>query len=148
MKKVTDYLSEKSIEFFSAGPSKRQVLGGLIAKLDLPDPSAALKSILSREELGSTVIAPGLALPHTRVDGIASLQVAVGVCPNGVHDPQDGGATVKVYVLFVGPSDNMKEHLAFLAGVSVLFQKKGLVEKLAKLASPAGVLTALRDADK
>ncbi len=147
MKKVSDYLTEKSISFFSAGPSKKQVMGSLIGLLDLSDPSAALKAILAREELGSTIIAPGLALPHARLDGLKSLKAAIGICPSGVHDPHEGGSSIRVYVLFLGPADNMKEHLAFLANVSALFQTKGILDKLTKLASPAGALQAIRQAE-
>ncbi len=148
MKKVSDYLSNSTVAFFTAGPSKRQALGSLIALLDLADPSSALNAILSREEMGSTIIAPGLALPHARLEGLKQLKAAIGICPTGVHDPQSGGAPIQIYVLFLGPSDNMKEHLAFLANVSALFQKKGFMDKLCKLDSPQGVLQAIRQAEK
>jgi len=148
MKKISSYLSEQRILFFPAGPSKRQVIGSLIAALDLDDPTAAIKAVLAREELGSTIIAPGLALPHARFDEVTRVEAAVGICPPGVHDPHSKGEPVRVYVLFLGPVDNMKEHLAFLTGVSNLFQKKGLVDQLAKLASPQGVLLALQRAEK
>lgn len=148
MKKTSEYLNEKQITFFTAGPSKRQVLGGLIALLDLPDPSAALKVIVAREEMGSTIVAPGLALPHARIEGITSLQAAIAICPSGVSDPEDGGHPTRIYVLFLGPTDNMKEHLQFLASVSSLFQKKGFIEKLCKLASPQGVLHAIHQSEK
>jgi PTS system nitrogen regulatory IIA component len=145
---VSSYLSEKKIVFFPAGPSKRQVLGSLIATLDLNDPSAAIKAILAREEMGSTIIAPGLALPHGRLEGLSRLEAAVGICPTGVHDPHAGGKPIQVYVLFLGPADNMKEHLAFLSNASALFQKDGFLDKLTKLASPQGVLHAIRQAEK
>jgi len=144
---VSSYLSDKRIVFFTSGPSKRQVLGSLIATLDLKDPSAAIKAILAREEMGSTIIAPGLALPHARIEGLLRLEAALGVCPSGVTDPHDGGTPIRVYVLFLGPADDMKEHLSFLANVSSLFQKKGFIEKLTKLASPQGVLHAIRQAE-
>src|SRR6185295_18832661 len=108
-----------------SGPSKRQVIGSLIGMLDLKDPSTALRAILSREEMGSTIIAPGLALPHARLEGITGIEAAIGICPTGVTDPHDGGSPIRVYVLFLGPADNMKEHLSFLANVSALFQKEG-----------------------
>ena len=145
---VSSYLTEKRIVFFPAGPSKRQVLGSLIATLDLMDPSAAIKLILAREEMGSTIIAPGLALPHARMERIKGIEAAIGICPTGVTDPHGGGHPIRVYVLFLGPADNMKEHLAFLAGVSSLFQKEGFVDKLTKLATPQGVLHAIRQAEK
>ena len=145
---VSSYLSEKRIVFFHAGPSKRQVLGNLIGTLDLKDPSAAIKLILSREEMGSTIIAPGLALPHARMEGLSKIEAAIGICPSGVTDPHDGGHPIRVYVLFLGPADNMKEHLSFLSSVSALFQMEGFIDKLTKLASPQGVLHAIRQAEK
>jgi len=145
---VSSYLSEKKIVFFPAGPSKRQVLGSLISTLDLKDPSSALKLILSREEMGSTIIAPGLALPHARMEGLVKIEASIGICPSGVTDPHDGGAPIRIYVLFLGPADNMKEHLSFLSSVSALFQKEGFIDELTKLASPKGVLHAIRQAEK
>jgi PTS system nitrogen regulatory IIA component len=146
--KVSSYLSEKKIIFFTSGPSKRQVLGSLIATLEIPDPSAAINAIVAREEMGSTIIAPGLALPHARLEGLSRIEAAVGVCPAGVHDPHDGGSPIRVFVLFMGPADNMKEHLSFLSSVAALFQKEGFVDKLSKLASPQGVLHAIKQAEK
>src|ERR1019366_1198137 len=145
---VSSYLSEERIIFFPAGPSKRQVIGSLITALDLKDPSAAIKAVLAREEMGSTIISPGLALPHARLDGLSRIEAAIGICPTGVTDPHDGGTPIRVYVLFLGPADNMKEHLAFLSNVSSLFQKKGFIEKLSKLASPPGVLHAIQQVEK
>lgn len=145
---VSSYLSDKRIVFFTSSPSKRQVLGSLIGTLDLQDPSAALKAIFSREEIGSTIISPGLALPHARLEGLHRIEAAVGVCPAGVNDPHDGGTPIKVFVLFLGPADNMKEHLSFLSGVAALFQKEGFVDQLSRLASPQGVLHAIKQAGK
>jgi PTS system nitrogen regulatory IIA component len=147
-KTVSSYLSEQRILFFPAGPSKRQVIGSLIAALDLKDPTMAIKAILAREEQGSTIIAPGLALPHARIEGITHIEAAIGICPSGVHDLHAGGVPIRVYVLFLGPLESMKEHLAFLANVSALFQKKGFIDKLCKLASPQGILLAIRQAEK
>ena len=148
MKKISSYFSDRRVIFFPAGPSKRQVIGSLIAALDLRDPTAAIKAVLAREELGSTLVAPGLALPHARFDEVKHVEAAVGICPSGVHDPHSHGQPVRVYVLFLGPSDDMKEHLAFLSGVSKLFQTKGMIDKLCKLASPQGALAALQQAEK
>jgi PTS system nitrogen regulatory IIA component len=144
---VSSYLTEKRIVFFTSGPSKMQVLGSLIGTLDLPDPSAAIKLIQSREEIGSTIIAPGLALPHARLDGLTKIEAAVGICPEGVHDRHDGGTPIRVFVLFLGPADKMKEHLTFLSNVSVLFQDEAFLDKLTKLVSPQGVLHAIREAE-
>ena len=145
---VSSYISEKNIVFYPSSPSKRQVLGNLIGTLDLPDPSAAIRAILVREEMGSTIIAPGLALPHARLDGLTKIEAAIGICASGVHDPHDGGDPIRVFVVFLGPADNMKEHLLFLSSVSSLFQREGFLEQLCKLATPQGVLHAMHEVEK
>jgi len=141
---IGDYLTEKSVVFLASGPSKQQVIGHLISVLDLPDPNAALQSILAREEAGSTVVAPGLALPHSRVPNLKRLQAAIGISPEGIIDSQSESGPVHVYVLFIGPADHMKEHLAFLARVSVLFQKEGFTDHLVRSGSPTKALEYLR----
>jgi mannitol/fructose-specific phosphotransferase system IIA component (Ntr-type) len=87
-------------------------------------------------------------LPHARLEGISKIEAAIGICPTGVTDPHDGGTPIRVYVLFLGPADNMKEHLSFLATVSALFQQDGFLDNLTKLASPQGILHAIRQAEK
>jgi PTS system nitrogen regulatory IIA component len=148
LRTVSSYLSEQRIVFFTSGPSKQQVLGSLIGTLDLPDPSAAMKAILAREEIGSTIISPGLALPHARLEGVTNIEAAVGVCPAGVNDAHDGGTPIRVFVLFLGPAANMKEHLTFLSSVAALFQKEGFIDELTRLATPKGVLHAITQAEK
>src|SRR5882724_2301980 len=103
-KSVSSYLSESRILFFTAGPSKHQVIGSLIAALDLKDPSAAMKAVLAREEAGSTIMEHGLAIPHARLEGISRIEAAIGIVPSGVHDPHGGGKPVRIYVLFLGPA--------------------------------------------
>lgn len=142
--RIGDYLTKKQILYFRAGQSKRQVFGSLIAALDLTDPSAALKAILAREEAGSTVVAPGLALPHARISGIRRLKAAIAVCPSGISDHRTGALPLNVFVLFLGPAENMKEHLGFLAAVSALFQRPNVTEGLLKQASPEAALAFLK----
>jgi nitrogen PTS system EIIA component len=145
--RVSDFLTPKTIHFFHAGPSKQQVLGTLISSLQLPDPNIALKAILAREEVGSTIIAPGLALPHGRIPGITRIQAALGLSPTGVLDPR-GTEPIKAFVLFLGPADSMREHLAFLATLSALFQTEGLITSLVHLHSAEDVLNKLRKAEE
>lgn len=146
--KVSDYLTKKQVLFFHAGPSKQQILGSLIAALDLSEPNAALKAILAREEVGSTVVSPGLALPHARIAGIRRLRAAVGICPPGILDAKSAAEPIRVFVLFLGPADNMKEHLGFLAAVSALFQRPGFMSELQTQTTPQGAMDVIAQYEK
>jgi len=144
--RVSDYLSERSVQFFPAGIAKEEVFKQLLQSLDLPDPAAALQMVLEREVAGATVIAPGLAIPHARLAGIPHVMAAVGICPAGVaHSAEEQPS--QVFFLFLSPKENMQEHLMFLAGISALFQVEGLIETLVKQQTPAGVLQAIREAE-
>jgi mannitol/fructose-specific phosphotransferase system IIA component (Ntr-type) len=145
--RVSDYLSEKAISIFSAGPSKQQVLGKLIGSLDLPDPTAALKAIMAREDAGTTVIGPGIALPHARISGIPKIVAALGICESGVFETRSSASPIQLFMLFLGPYDNMRDHLAFLASVSHLLQSSSLTTDLIKLRSPHDVLERIREAE-
>jgi len=145
--RISDFLTDKTIVFFPSAPSKRQLLGHLIGLLDLPDPNAVLTSILAREETGSTVIAQGLAVPHARVSGLTRLQAAIGICPEGVIERKSDLGPVQIYILFIGNAENMTQHLAFLARVSVLFQTEEFRARIVRAGSAARVLDILRKAE-
>lgn len=144
--RLEEFLSADRVVFFPAGPSKRQVLGHLISLLDLPDPTAALATLLAREEAGSTVIAPGLALPHARMPGVTRLQAAIALCPQGVLDLKADVDPVFIYVLFIGNADDLTQHLAFLARVSAVFQDDSFRQKLLRAGTPERVMDLLRKA--
>jgi mannitol/fructose-specific phosphotransferase system IIA component (Ntr-type) len=146
--RISDFIQEKSIAFFPSGPSKRQVFGNLIGSLDLDDPGAALKSIMAREEAGSTVITSGVALPHARLSGLTNIRAAIGICPTGIEYSRREGDLVQLVVLFVGPAENMRLHLAFLAQVAALFQKQDFCGNLLKSMSASAALKIIRDAEK
>ena len=145
--KVSSYLSESAIAFFPAGPSKQQILGKLIGSLDLGDPNLALKAILAREDAGGTVIAPGIALPHARVPGVTTIKAALGISPSGVVEARLS-TPISIFFLFLAPSDNMKEHLAFLAAVSSLLHSKGTVSALSTAENPRAALEIIRQAER
>jgi PTS system nitrogen regulatory IIA component len=135
--RISDFLKDENVIFFPAGLSKQQIFEKLIATLKLPDAGLALKAILDRELWGSTVIAPGLALPHARIPGITRIAAALGI-GSKEKSPQ-------IVLLFLGPLNNPQEHLAFLASVSALFQTTGFLDTLAQLTTPEAVLTKIRD---
>jgi nitrogen PTS system EIIA component len=146
--RVSEVLTPQTISFYSAGPSRRQVFGSLLGSFDLPDPGAALNAILAREEAGSTVVSPGLALPHARIPGITTIKAALGICPPGIHYSSKAEDLVRLIVLFLGPAENMRLHLAFLAQVSALFQKADVVSGVLACTTPEAVLQKIREAEK
>ncbi len=83
-----------------------------------------------REELGSTGIGGGIAIPHARFAGIdAPVAVAARLKPPINFDSIDGLPVDLVFVLLI-PSSSNTDHLNALAAVSRKLRERPVVEQL------------------
>lgn len=146
---VSDFLTERNILFFPTAQTKQMIFETLIDSMKLGDPALALKEVLYRELWGRTVIGPGLALPHARITGMNRIAAAIGICPQGISDAWDADRKRPyLFLLFLGPTNDMQQHLAFLAAVSSLFQTKEMPAHLMQLRQPSSVLAQIRAAER
>ena len=98
-----------------------------------------------REQLGSTGIGVGVAIPHCKLQGLAHGIVAVGLAPGGVDFGAADGLPVKVLFLVVSPSGAPAEHLQILAAISRWVRAGHHAERLLALRQPGEVYDLLRD---
>src|SRR5262245_50569573 len=77
---LREFFSEDAIQLELAGESKDDVLKELISLLKLDDKSQGMlfKMLKRRENLGSTGIGRGIAIPHCRSLVVNKLRVAFG----------------------------------------------------------------------
>jgi PTS system fructose-specific IIA component/PTS system nitrogen regulatory IIA component len=73
---------------------------------------------LNREELGSTGIGRGVAVPHTKHGSVEQLVGTVGVSREGVDFDSLDGEKVFVLFLLVSPLDRPGDHLRALENIS------------------------------
>ncbi len=139
--RVADYLSEKTIYFIPPRLPKNEIFQKLVHCLPLPDHAAALNAILEREKAGNTVLESKIAIPHARLQGIGGIQAALGICQEPLQDP------LRIYVLFLSPSNDTKTHLLFLASVGSLFQTEDLAAALSKLTDAKDVLKKIQEVE-
>lgn len=96
------------------------------------------QKLLEREQLGSTGIGAGIAIPHCKLPGLKAGLVAIGTVPQGVDFGAADGEPVKVFFLVVSPSESPADHLQVLAAIS----------RWVKGGRRAGQLLALHGADE
>lgn len=100
-------------------PTVLRDLAQRIAGLDLvPDADALYQKLWEREQLGSTGIGSGVAIPHCKMKGLERAILAVGRVSHGVDFGAVDGAPVTVLFLLVSPNDSPAEHLQALAAIS------------------------------
>ncbi len=94
---------------------------------------SVLEQVLAREAAGSTVVAPGIALPHARVDGIPAPRVAVATSEPGVpFDP--GGAPVHLVLLVLVPKDQPAIYLQMVASLETILRNPEAAVRATRLA--------------
>ncbi len=111
--------------------------GGLLGKLQ------------QREELGTTAIGHGVAIPHCRTKGLKSPALLLGLSKEGVQFEALDGKLSHVFFLLVSPEDNPGAGLRLLAAIAGLTRgSRTLASKLLKAATAADVLKTLREEEK
>jgi two-component system sensor histidine kinase KdpD len=142
-------LSESRILIWDVPMSKSDVLRHLANAIDgalAPlSPEQAVERIEERESHGSTFLNEGVALPHARLKGLTTPQVALGVTHAGVLDAPTARPIDVVFMLLT-PEQNAAAHLRVLAAAGRALQDRSLRQSLARAHNPSEVLSALRAA--
>jgi len=103
-----------------------------------------LDKLLKREELGTTGIGKGVAVPHCRAKGIKAPALLLGLSPDGVAFDAVDGKLSHVFFLLVSPEDNPGAGLRLLAAIAGLTRKsRSLASKLLKAPTAAEIIEAL-----
>jgi PTS system fructose-specific IIA component/PTS system nitrogen regulatory IIA component len=89
-----------------------------------------VRAILKREQLGSTGIGRGIAIPHTKHAGVDRLVGTVAIAPGGVNFDSIDGEPVQVFVLLVSPQDRPGDHLRALENVVRSMREDAFVKAL------------------
>lgn len=147
--KIADYIDERLIAFIDA-PSRNDAIDALIDLLEdagkLPNKTAFRKAILDREEIVSTGIGMGVALPHAKLKGFKQFHVVVGIQQK---KPLDWNAIdkapVRLIFLIVGPDDRQSEYLQILSLLTTALKELNLRKKLLSATSTHEVLAAFSD---
>ena len=104
-----------------------------------------LRRLQQREELGTTAIGHGVAIPHCRAKGLKSPALLLGLSKDGVHFEAMDGKLSHVFFLLASPEDSPGAGLRLLAAIAALTREsRTLASKLLKAATAADVLKTLR----
>jgi PTS system nitrogen regulatory IIA component len=110
----------------------REMVDGLHAagQLHATDLDDVVRAILRREQLGTTGIGHGIAIPHSRHAAVGQLMGSVAVSKAGVPFESIDGEPVHVLVLLISPPDRPGDHLRALENVVHTMRDEALVRAL------------------
>lgn len=117
---------------------------GSIAEGEVPGIVAA---IMKREELGSTGIGRGVAVPHTKHASVDRLVGTVGISVEGIDFNSLDGDKVHLLFLLVSPPDRPGDHLRALENISRQLRDENFCRFLKQARSAQDVQQLLDEAD-
>jgi PTS system nitrogen regulatory IIA component len=98
------------------------------------DRATLSRVLIEREQLASTAIGEGVAIPHGKLASVGEIVACLGRAPTGVDfDSMDGQPTYLFFVL-VAPESSTGAHLKALARISRVFKDPEFRRRL--LAAP------------
>jgi nitrogen PTS system EIIA component len=132
--KVVDFLGRDAIIPSLLGKSKGEVLTelSLFAARKQPGIDAqTLRRVLEeREQLASTAIGDGIAIPHGKIDSLDRLVGVLGRSVPGLDCNSIDGKPTHLLFMLVAPTNSAGAHLKALARLSRLFRDGALRQKL------------------
>ena len=99
----------------------------------LVDADDLYERLLEREQLGSTGVGSGVAIPHCKVKGLSEVVLAVGIHRKGIDFGAVDTQPVRLFFVVVSPSDSPAAHLQVLAAISRWLKKDSHVSRLLAL---------------
>lgn len=151
--KFSDFIHTNAIQADLKSGTKDSVIEELVQSLldsgqiqaDQRDDIVA--AIMKREELGSTGIGRGVAVPHTKHPSVEKLVGTVGVSSDGVDFDSLDGEPVQLFFLLISPPERPGDHLRALENISRQLRDETFCRFLKQSKTPVDINQLLQEAD-
>ena len=111
------------------------------------DREAALDAIYTREEMRSTGIGKGVAIPHGKDESITQIVAAAGTSDKGIEFDAIDGKPVHLVFLVLAQVNNPGPHLQTLSEIATCLNSPGTYDRLVNARSPEEFLKTLELTD-
>lgn len=148
---IHDLLTPETVRVGLPGSSKEEVLENVIQLLDgLPtvrDLDAVREAIFDRENMMSTGVGKGLALPHAKTPAVDESVAAFAVTQEPIDFGSIDHAPVRLIFVLVGTETAKSEHIKILSRVSRLMNREPIRERLLNVDRPEDVLAVFESGE-
>jgi nitrogen PTS system EIIA component len=147
---IADYLDARLVAFLDV-EIRDEAIDILIDLLDqagkLPDRATFRNAILHREQLVSTGIGMGVAVPHAKLMGLSEFSIVIGIQnKKGIEWNALDKAPVRLIFLIGGPEGRQSEYLKILSQLTSAIKNLDLRRGILQLDSGEDVVALFRTA--
>ena len=146
--KISDILTENLVATGLPGTTKNEIIGGMIdlvaSSPKVLDKEKVRKAIFEREEIMSTGVGNGFAIPHGKTEAVADIVAAFAVTAQPIDYQSLDEKPVRLVFLLVGKDNLVGPHIKLLSRISRLMNKEEFRRRILDLKTPRYILEAFR----
>lgn len=148
--KLSEMLNKDQIILDFKADDKADIIRLLVDNLQGVDKDGLLEQLLEREELGSTGIGEGVAVPHVRLDSVDELHVVFGRPQKPVDYDAIDEEPCSFFFLVIGSDapDGRQNYLQLMAKISRLMRNQSARDGIQSAPSGEEVLAVIADNEK
>jgi nitrogen PTS system EIIA component len=145
---LKDFFTADAISLSLRAGSKEEILAEMVGLLRMDERSSGtlLRILQRRENLGSTGIGRGIAIPHGRSLMVSRLRLAFGRCKEGVDfQAIDSRPVSSIFLIVAPPLEISNQYLPVLGKIAQFASKPDVPERLSALQSPGEFFRLLEE---
>lgn len=132
--RIVDLLHKQGMNLDIKPSSKAECIDILVDLMDktgnLNDKEGYKKAILAREDLSTTGIGDGIAIPHGKTKAVKQVSLAAAVCKDGVDYDSLDGMPANLFFMIAVPDNSDNLHLEVLARLSTILMDEEFRKQL------------------
>ncbi len=149
---LMEILSGKSVIIGLKGQNKREILEELVNELEvgdkITDRDKVLQAVLEREDIMSTGIGRGIAIPHGKSEYATTLGGVLGIKSEGINFEALDGKKTYIFFLLVSPLNVSGPHIKALARISRVLKGEDFRQRLISISNSEEALAIIEAEDK
>jgi len=150
--RLSDFINKRLVVLNLQAKGKKETLEELAALLAgqriIPNREKLVSVLMERENLGSTGVGNGIAIPHAKTDLAKKIIIAFGRSDKGIDFDSLDKKPVYLVFLIIAPEDAHETYLRVLARISRLLHEEKIRKELRAAQTPRQVINSIRKEEK
>jgi nitrogen PTS system EIIA component len=146
---LIDLITRDVVKVPLESTSKEEVFHELVDLLlqagKISDPDKIYDALISREQLFSTALEDGIAIPHAKTEYVDSLIMALGIAPQGIDADALDGKPSQLFFLILAPPSQSGQHIEALTEIARATKSSSFRRLLITSRTPDEVLELIVD---
>jgi fructose-specific phosphotransferase system IIA component len=146
---LIDLISEDIVKVPMESTTKEEAIVELVDVLvkagKIKDKVRITEAVLKRENLGSTGLENGIAVPHAKTEEVNTLMLAIGISFKGVDFNAVDGKPSKVFFLMLASPDKSGPHIEALAEIARMTRSEAFSRVLSAASSAKEVVDLFKE---